>query len=303
MAPATASATVKILQPDDEPALEAFLLPRIDSSMFLLSNMRAVGLIDKGKRLQGTYVAVFEHGKITGVVSHFWNKNIVLQAPLRHLDALCRAAVKASQRSVGGLIGPAKQVDAVKSTLNFESDCIQLDETENLYALPLENLVLPDILRTGRIKGRRIGPADVELLTEWRVGFSVEALSEQDSPRLWTACRAAIERGLKEQTMWLVEHHGQPVACTAFNSAVKEAVQIGGVWTPANLRGRGYARCAVAVSLLDARAEGIDKAILFTGINNIPAQKAYLALGFEHIGDYRILLLRPPLKNRRMEDV
>jgi len=215
---------------------------------------------------------------------------------------LCLAAVKASQRSIGGLIGPAKQVDAVRCTLGFEPARIQLDETENLYALNLANLVLPDVLRIGQIRGRRIGPADVDLLTEWRVGFSVEALGEQDSPRPWTACRAAIERGLKEQSMWLVEHHGQPVACTAFNSAIKEAVQVGGVWTPPNFRGRGYARCAVAVSLLDARSEGVDKAILFTGINNIPAQKAYLALGFQHIGDYRILLLRPPLKNRWRED-
>ena len=102
--------------------------------------------------------------------------------------------------------------------------------------------------------------------------------------------------------MWLVEHNGKPVACTAFNSATKEAVQVGGVWTPPELRGRGYARCAVAASLLDARAEGVDKAILFTGVNNISAQKAYVALGFEHVGDYRILLLRPPIKNRWMEE-
>jgi predicted GNAT family acetyltransferase len=102
--------------------------------------------------------------------------------------------------------------------------------------------------------------------------------------------------------MWVLEHNHKPVACTAFNSTTKEAVQIGGVWTPLELRGRGYARCAVAASLLDARAEGARQAILFTGINNVAAQKAYLALGFEHVGDYRILLLRPPLKNRWMED-
>ena len=36
-------------------------------------------------------------------------------------------------------------------------------------------------------------------------------------------------------------------------------------------------------------------AILFTGRGNIPAQKAYEALGFEHIGAYRLVLLRPPV--------
>jgi predicted GNAT family acetyltransferase len=48
----------------------------------------------------------------------------------------------------------------------------------------------------------------------------------------------------------------------------------------------------VAASLLDARADAAELAILFTGEHNIPAQKAYLALGFEHIGDYKIVLLR-----------
>jgi predicted GNAT family acetyltransferase len=46
--------------------------------------------------------------------------------------------------------------------------------------------------------------------------------------------------------------------------------------------------------LLDARAEGVTTSILFTGINNTPAQRAYVALGFRHIGDYRLMLLPPP---------
>jgi RimJ/RimL family protein N-acetyltransferase len=296
-----ASATIKILQPGDESALEAFVLPRIDSSMFLLSNMRAVGLADNGKRLQGTYAAMFEQDKITGVAAHFWNKNIILQAPLPQLDALCHAAVKASRRPIGGLIGPDKQVETAKKTLGIGSDYIRLDETENLYTLNLTDMVLPEALRTGQVKGRRIESADVDLLTGWQVGFSVEALGEEDSPRLWAGCRTDVQRGLKEQTVWVLERHHKPVACTAFNSAVEEAVQIGGVWTPPELRGQGFARCAVAASLRDARAGGVEKAILFTGINNIPAQKAYTALGFQHIGDYRILLLHPPLKNHWIE--
>jgi predicted GNAT family acetyltransferase len=48
--------------------------------------------------------------------------------------------------------------------------------------------------------------------------------------------------------------------------------------------------------LLDARSEGAEKAILFTGEGNVAAQRAYTALGFQHIGDYRILLLQSPIK-------
>ena len=73
-----------------------------------------------------------------------------------------------------------------------------------------------------------------------------------------------------------------------------EIVQVGGVWTPPEFRSRGYGRGAVAASLLSVRTEGVQTAILFTGEENIPAQKAYEALDFHHIGDYRIILLKEP---------
>ena len=45
---------VRVLQPGDEAALEKFLAPRALTSMFLRSNARAAGLVDRGEPLQGT---------------------------------------------------------------------------------------------------------------------------------------------------------------------------------------------------------------------------------------------------------
>lgn len=64
---------------------------------------------------------------------------------------------------------------------------------------------------------------------------------------------------------------------------------VGGVWTPPALRGRGYARAVVAASLLIAREQGVTRAIVFTGEDNIPAQRAYVTLGFRRVGDYGII--------------
>jgi len=67
-------------------------------------------------------------------------------------------------------------------------------------------------------------------------------------------------------------------------------VQLGGIYTPPALRGRGFARCAVAASLLAARERGASRAVLFTGNPN--AVRTYEALGFARVGDYSIVLLR-----------
>ena len=62
----------------------------------------------------------------------------------------------------------------------------------------------------------------------------------------------------------------------------------------AELRGRGYARCAVAASLPAARDEGATLGVLFTAADNAAAQRAYRALGFGAVGAFRLLMLREP---------
>ena len=225
---------IRVLQPGDEAALEAFLLPRIETSMFLLGNMRAVGLVDGGGFLEGSYVAANDGDKIVGVVAHYWNDNLIVQAPV-HVEALCKAAIEASGRRVGGLIGPAEQVQAAKNALAVAKDAldlaggaIQLDETEYLYSLALADLLVPEGLRTGRLVGRRLQPRDADQVTEWLVAFALESLGEENSPQLWERTRANTERKVEQGTTWILEDGGRPVSTSGFNTTTAEAVQIGG---------------------------------------------------------------------------
>lgn len=285
--------TIRILQPGDEAALEAFALQRIETSMFLLGNSRAGGLRDQGERFQGAYAAAFEGEEIVGVAAHFWNGNVVVNAP-HHLGALWRAATAASKRGLKGVIGPAAQVAAVMAEIAISPDAaaVQMHSVENLYALDLRDLIVPPALATQAVTARRADGRDIEPLARWRSSYAVEALNEHDSPVLLDDSRKAVANQIRERRLWIAAVGNQPVAMTGLNTATKEAVQVGGVFTPPERRGRGYARAVVAQSLLDARAEGVEKAILFTGHDNLPAQKAYTALGFQHVGDYCILLLR-----------
>jgi len=297
---------IRILTPQDQPALEAFCLPRIESSMFLLNNSRAAGLADHGERFQGTYAAAFDKSadgdaQVVGVVAHCWNKMLIPQAPDR-LDELWRAAVHVSGRPIGGALGPADQVSAMVEVWHAESGSVdvQLDERERLYVLPLDELRVPEALRSGRLRGRRITAEDLDQIVRWEVAFEVEGLHEEDGPDLRRSSRDSVQRKLENGHMWVVEERTAegdyvPLATSGFNAALREAVQIGPVYTPPELRRRGYARAVVAASLLDARAEGVRTAILFTGEDNLPAQKAYTSLGFRYVEEFRLVLLRMPI--------
>jgi len=290
--------TFRLLQPSDEAALEAFLQPRVATSMFLLGNSRAAGLVDSGRPYSGTYAAAFAGPAIVGVVAHYWNGNLVTQAPFQ-LDSLWRAAVAGSGRPIRGVIGPCDQVQAVKAALGLGPAAIQHDEAEPLYCLALRDLVVPEALRTGQVQARRIGPGDVELITDWHIGLSQEALHDASAPQRRAELRASVARAVEEGKTWILEAGGRAVATTAFNTAFPEAVQIGGVYTPPEFRSRGYCRAVVAASLLDARAEGVETAVLFTGPGNRPAQRAYESLGFQPVGQYCLFLLREALDLHR----
>ncbi len=280
---------IRLLVPGDEQALEAYLRTRLESSMFLLGNLRATGLVDGENAYQGAYAACWQANQVVGVIAHYWNGNLVLQAG-QQIPTLCRAAVRGSGRPIYGVVGPAAQVEIAARYLIPPADLIQTDETEILYSLNLSDLVIPEGLASGWLRGRRSEPRDESLLVDWRIGYCVEAMGDERGPELEARCRRSVVRSTGEGRTWVAERAGQVVACSSFNAILREAVQVGGVWTPPEGRRRGYGRAAVATSLVEARAQGVEKAILFTGESNLAAQKAYQSLGFRPTGDYRLLL-------------
>lgn len=282
---------IRVLRPGDETALEEFLQAHVDSSLFLLSNLRQAGLVDRGRRYEGTYAAAFSRDNIVAVVALFWNGSLVYQAP-EHLVTLQRAAIRKAERPVRGLLGPCGQVEAGLRALKVRRNQVRVDDPQILYSLVLSSLALPASLRSGAVHVRRIAARDVELLSRWRAASRLEAMNASDTPGLYQEARDSVERMLESQRMWVLEAEGQVVACSTFNAEIAEVVQVGGVYTPPELRSRGYARAVIAGSLLDARAEGVRRAVLFTDVDNVPAQRAYVAIGFQPIGDYRIVLLR-----------
>lgn len=285
------STEIRLLLTGDEPAVEAFLRPHLASSLFLLGNMRLVGLVDNGDRYQGTYVAAFEDGRIAGIVAHYWNGNIILQAP-KHVEPLVEAVARFSGRAIHGLIGPFDQVLIAKALLEYDDGAIQLDSREWLYRLELNHMIVPEGLKDGLLKARRLGDDDVDLITQWRIAYEVETLGAEDTPEVASRCRSQIQREVGTGKTWLLEKDGRVISMTGFNVKMPDVVQVGGVYTPPEFRGRGYARAVVAASLLDAQADSVDLAVLFTQEDNVAAQRAYKALGFRRVGTYYLLLLR-----------
>ena len=277
---------IRPLGPGDEPALEAFLIHHADFSMFLRSNARAAGLVYEGKPLQAEYVAAFDGGDIVAVAGHCWNNMLLVQAPV-DVAAVARAAVEQSRRPVAGLSGPADQVLAARSALGLDDRPAPKLGREELFALDLKDLVVPAPLGDGRWTCRRPRSDELEFLIDWRVDFAREALQFPDSPSLRSECEHELRLVHERGSNWVLEDGGL-VSYSAFNARLPDLVQIGGVWTPPELRGRGYGRAVVAGSLLEVRELGVRRAVLFAERED--AKRAYRGIGFRVVGEYGLVL-------------
>lgn len=281
---------IQPLASGDEAALEAFLRQHADSSMFLRSNARAGGLEYEGKPLQADYLAAFAGDRIVAVAAHCWNGMVLVQAP-EQAGTLARAAVTHSGRTITGISGPADQVVAARTALGLDERPGPKFGREELFALELAELVVPAPLADGRWTCRPPRDDELELVIGWRVRFMIEALHRAPGGGLRDEAAATMGLVHERRSHWLLFDAGRPVAYSAFNAALPDIVQIGGVWTPPGLRSRGYGRAVVAGSLLDVRARGVARAVLFAERED--AKRAYQGLGFTVVGEYALVLFDP----------
>lgn len=284
---------MRLLVPGDEPVLAPFFAAHPDTTLFFQNNTRRGGLVDGGAIYHATYAAAFEGDAIVALAAHCWNGNVLLEAP-REVASIVHAAVRASGRAVSGIVGPRAQVVAARSALGLDAAPAYLDSTEDLFALDLAKLRVPEPLAQGTVRHRLPRDAELPMLVAWRRDYRTQHLHERDDDALVVKCREEIERHHRQQHHFVLEFDESAVAYAAYNAETPSCVQIGGVWTPPALRGRGFARAAVAGALLAARERGVPRSVLFTETDNHFAKAAYRALGYERIGDYGLVMFAGP---------
>ena len=131
----------------------------------------------------------------------------------------------------------------------------------------------------------RVGTAaDADLLVAWYHAFAADA--GETSP-------ANVERIVADRiefgglTLWEVD--GTPVAMAGAVRPVAGSVRVAPVYTPRELRGRGYAGAVTAEVTRQALAAGADEVLLFTDLANPTSNALYQRLGYREVQDQLVL--------------
>jgi len=262
------------------PKLESFLYERASIAMFPLTNLLEFGIEGEHRKAMTFWMSDDDKNVIAqsneGMVMPIFTSKTVkgIQAALRG-------------RMIAGVVGTQDSVAQIKAA--FDLPQAALDRVEPHLALELDKLRMPD---TTGLTLEPFTMAPRETLIKWRAAYYEEALEappEDATPR----AISFIDEALESAHYRVLMKGDTPLALTGFNAVLPETVMIGGVYTPPEQRGKGYAGAAIALNLADARSHGVKEAVLSAA--NSAAARAYEKIGFQKMGEFGITVFENPV--------
>ncbi|MGF0173200.1 GNAT family N-acetyltransferase [Streptomyces sp. Marseille-Q5077] len=155
-----------------------------------------------------------------------------------------------------------------------------LHETQRLYRLG--TLTPPEPRPEGQ--GRVAGEHDREQLICWYEEFAASLGSVPSSdPGAWTDTRIAHGHIRFWETP-----DGSPVSMAGVTLMVASQIRVAPVYTPAHLRGRGYAGAATVEVSRAALAAGAAEVLLFADLANHTSNSLYQRIGYRPVTDFAV---------------
>ncbi|MEA2641904.1 MAG: hypothetical protein QOF51_3298, partial [Chloroflexota bacterium] len=264
----------------------SFLEPHVETSLFLLSNLMALGPRLGDHRNSGNYKVVLAGDKVQAAFCLTRRGNLLVQTGGRPefaeqiLDA-CRSEPIA----INGVLGEWESADAIWRLLCADSRFRPVTaHKEVLYRRDLTLTLPADEGAPARSLTAEAAPQWLALETAFLTaqGVPIQGTDEQ---------RMAGFAALADAGQWWGAFDGEHLISMACLSAIyRHAGQVGGVFTKPEHRRQGLSKSVVTRLIRDSVARHrLQSLSLFTGEGNFAAQALYEGLGFQRIGYHALL--------------
>lgn len=235
------------------------------------------------RRRNRPFLAVVKDGgKLVGTAVMTPPRKLILYSHLPECQPVVQALwaeLVGSRWSVPGVLGPANVADAwaemwEKGNGRSPNPGMKQRVFELRQVQPLK-------LPSGHL--RPAAADDFEQVIEWIQAFHVDANIQDDLESAELLAREKIQNG--DLFLWQNET-GEPVTMAAKARPMRHGITVTLVYTPAELRSRGYATACVATlsqQLLDA---GYQFCTLFTDLSNLVSNHIYEKIGYTAVADF-----------------
>jgi uncharacterized protein len=180
--------------------------------------------------------------------------------------------------TVPGVVGPSVPAKAFAELWQAGTGRVyQSGMSERVYELRRVSAPagVPGHLRLAR-------PEELPLLVEWIIGFNRDAHLPQDAPAVIAEhLTQRIDAG--EYFIW---DDGGPVSLAGTGRHTTHGMAIGPVYTPPELRNRGYASACVAALSQHLLDQGWQFCCLFTDLGNPTSNSIYQRIGYRPVCDF-----------------
>ncbi len=204
--------------------------------------------------------------------------NVILAHFSGSIDIVANELVTAVSRrykTIPGVVGDKALADKFAGRWCGKNGVkIKKTQAQRIYKLVKVNDIPPT-----KGKMRAATPADKELVTKWSHAFNIDCFGpDRNVPE--ADITPALEKG------WVfIWEDGKPVSMALKTRPTDRGMTVGGVYTPPELRKKGYATSLVAELSRNILQSGKQFCTLYTDLANPTSNDIYKKIGYVEVGD------------------
>ena len=289
---------VRVLSEEDRPAVRRYLAGRLVECLFLASNLENYGLEDDGAHWSGTWLGFHADGEMKAVAQLVNQGSLLVAISSSEAAAGLAQAIRARHYEPLRILGMRPEVEDIHALLAADGGYPIREVRDSLL-----QVLTPETFEPREASGGRLATMDdVPKLLEWKRRFRVEAMGDDpqwvDDEVLKKSLVLTIEGGRQ----YVLEAGDRLVSMARLNARTRRMAQLGGVYTPPEERGNGYAsRLISGLCQRVLEDEKLEAMALMVEESKEAASRIYRRLGFLGLGCYRFLLLEPEKPEDRAE--
>jgi RimJ/RimL family protein N-acetyltransferase len=297
--PASPKPMIRHVTDSDLERVRAFLESHVDTSLFLLSTLAALGP-RLGQHLNsGNFRLIEEAGRVVAVFCLTRRGNLLVQAGGRsHLAEQIFEACESEPIEVRGIVGEWPLAEALWKLLRADP---RFEPTHALKDVLYRMMLGESPRKADAINVRTLEARD---FVQWE-RLNTAYFAELSLPLQATLEQRRIDFMVRIRSgLWwgAFANDYELVSVAALNATYGSLGQVGGVYTHPAYRNKGIAQAVMQLLVEDCYERlGFQKLVLFTGEDNTAARRVYESIGFEPAGSFGLLLGDRPANNRPPE--
>jgi len=276
---------LKIIQWSDELNKQGvdYLKQRYETCMFMLANLREHGCTKNNHPNSGDFYLIMDGHNICGAFSLVSRGNLLFQFDERvNIQSVLSFLEENVRTRLQGVLGKNKLAKEIWEIAKQKNSQLleNYSSREILYTFAPNKDDFPDIPN-----GELFTSEEFNIYNTFTEQFYIDQHLPNNSSL--EVRQERFKANLKDKSIWNLKVNDEIVSMAGLNAKYENISQIGGVFTPKRYRNKGYSQLCMKNLIHDCLyKQGINKLILFTGDDNIPAQKVYESVGFNRIGHY-----------------